>query len=92
MQFEGMSNERLVAELIEKHGHVFRRGGREAENLFFQLGVSTRRGESHDRTHCVTARRQDVSKPTACCIMEGRHTAFDQSSIAWDRLFVENRS
>ena len=39
MQFEGMSNEHLVAELIEKHGHVFRRGGREAENLFFQLAL-----------------------------------------------------
>jgi hypothetical protein len=39
MQFDGMSNEHLVAELIEKHGHVFRRGGREADNLFFQVGL-----------------------------------------------------
>jgi hypothetical protein len=39
MRFEGMSNEHLVAELMEKHGHVFMRGGREAEDLFFQLGL-----------------------------------------------------
>src|SRR5215208_4315067 len=39
MQFEGMSNEHFVAELLEMHGHVFRRGGREAEKLFFPLGL-----------------------------------------------------
>jgi hypothetical protein len=39
MQFAGMSNELFVAELIDKHGHVFRRGGRDAEKLFFQLGL-----------------------------------------------------
>jgi len=39
MLFEGLSNEHLVAELIQVHGHVFRRGWREAENLFVQLGL-----------------------------------------------------